>query len=178
MFSITKCSLPSTALLRRYVRSDTYTDCYETDVPGAISLAEYIAAFYTSPLFKLERKILEWAVARPSTDADVRNLAEGTTDTFAAWYVEDRRQEQILMCDFRDRTRSWLMVCQLSQNDNIRTRLNFGSAVVPVSKPGSGKMSLGFGYRFMLGFHKIYSRALLYSAKVRVSGRRSHNGYS
>ena len=108
-----KCPLPDDALLARYARTDAYTDCYRTEVTGAISFAEYVTAFYTSYLFKLERVILKFAVARPSSDADASRLAAGEADTFAAWYVEARSENEILLCDFRNRTRSWLMVSSL-----------------------------------------------------------------
>jgi hypothetical protein len=39
-----------------------------------------------------------------------------------------------------------------------RTRLYFGSAVV----------SLSFGFRALLGLHKVYSRVLLHAAKSRL----------
>ena len=171
MFSIEKCSLPDNALLVSYVRNDTYTDCYMTDVSGVVSHAEYVVAFYTTLLFKLERLILRWAVSKPSTDAEARSLAEGRLDTFAAWYVEGRSENQILMCDFRDRTRSWLMVSPLLEDGGTRTRLYFGSAIVPDHNPNSGKTSLGWGYGALIGFHKIYSEALLYSAKTHLKAQ-------
>lgn len=50
-----------------------------------------------------ERSILTWAVSKPSTDEQTTQLAEGKIDTFAAWYVETRSKNEILLCDFRDR---------------------------------------------------------------------------
>ena len=52
-------------------------------------------------------------------------------EKFAAWHVENRSENEILMCDFRGRTRSWLMVAPVSTVSDARTRLYFGSAVVP-----------------------------------------------
>ena len=79
-------------------------------MPGEISLQEYVQAFYKSWLFRLERLILRWAVKKPSSDVDVDRLARGEAQVFAAWTVEDREQNQLLLCDFRGTTRSWLMV--------------------------------------------------------------------
>jgi len=165
LFSIEKCSVPDGTLLARYVRNGAYTDCFRTEISAAVSHAEYVSGFYSTPLFKLERLILRWAVNKPSTDAEARQLAEGKIDSFAAWNVEDRSQNQILMCDFRHRTRSWLMVSPMFEDGGARTRLYFGSAVVPVRSPESAKTSLARGFGFLLGFHKIYSEALLYSAR-------------
>jgi hypothetical protein len=37
-----------------------------------VTLAEYVNAFYTTRVFRLERIILKWAVSRPSTDAQAK----------------------------------------------------------------------------------------------------------
>lgn len=171
MFSIQKCSIPDNALLASYVRDDTYTDCYKTDVEGVVSHADYVTGFYTTLLFKLERLILKWVVSRPSTDNEARQMAEGSIDTFSAWYVEGRSENQILMCDFRNRTRSWLMISPLLENGAARTRLYFGSAVVPVRNKQTGRTSLGRSFDALVGIHKIYSEALLCSAKSLLMAR-------
>lgn len=160
MFLIQPCSIPDRALLRRYLYDGAYADCYTTDVPGAVSHAQYVTAFYTTPVFKLERLILKWAVSRPSTDAEAEQLAAGTLDSFAAWHVEKRSENQLLLSDFLGRTKSWLMVEPMNTHSGIRTRLYFGSAVVPVKDPS---------YRALLGFHRIYSKVLLYAAKSRLT---------
>ena len=159
MSTIQPRPLPDNALLGEYARNGAYTDCYATDVPAAVSHERYVAAFYTTPLFKLERVILKWAVSKPSTDEQARQLAAGSLDTFAAWSVEKRVENQLLLRDFLGRTRSWLMVAPLADEAGVGTRLYFGSAVVPRGKSGSGPPPL-------LGFHQLYSRALLRSARV------------
>jgi hypothetical protein len=70
--------LPPGALLAKYVREGAYADCYVTDIAGAVSHAQYVEAFYTTAVFKLERLILKWAVSKPSTDGEARQLAAGT----------------------------------------------------------------------------------------------------
>ncbi|MBT8098177.1 MAG: hypothetical protein KJO82_00435, partial [Gammaproteobacteria bacterium] len=87
--SIAETPLPDNALLQRYVRSGDYTDCFSTRVDTVVSLPQYINAFYTTGIFKTERVILKWLVSRPSTDEDVRQLADASCDTFAAWSVQD-----------------------------------------------------------------------------------------
>jgi hypothetical protein len=148
---IEESALPKPSLLQKYARSGAYTDCFSTDIPSNVSLAAFVEAFYTTWLFKLERFILRIAVSKPSTDDEARRLLNGELERFAAWYVEDRADDQLLMCDFRDQTRSWFMVSP--------GRIYFGSAVIPVQKTS---------FRWLLGLHRLYSRALLAAAKSRL----------
>jgi hypothetical protein len=167
--AVQPCPLPDISLLSRYrLQSGPYTDCYSTEIAGTVSQAQFVAAFYTTWVFKLERTILKWAVARPSTDAQAALLAQGRLDAFAAWTVEDRREDQLLLCDMHGRTRSWLMAVPDASGD--RTRLYFGSAVVPAKGSESGA-DIGTGFRLLLGFHKIYSRVLLKAAVRRLQAR-------
>jgi hypothetical protein len=52
--------------------------------PGHIAPAQYVEAFYTTLLVRLERLLLAWLLSRPSTDLQVRRLATGEFDEFAA----------------------------------------------------------------------------------------------
>ncbi len=166
---ITKCALPNHALLADYRDRGAYTDCYVTEIGKSISHAELVAAFYTTWLFKLERWILAWAVAKPSTDEQARALAEGHLDSFAAWSVEGRRDNQLLLCDYQGRTRSWLMTEPLASEGRPGMRLYFGSAVVPVAGTATRKPKMGNAFNLLLGFHRLYSRALLGCARARCS---------
>ncbi len=173
MFSIESCKLPEEALLNSYLNCGAYTDCYRTEVPGTVTHAQYVRAFYTTSLFKLERMILAWFVSRPSTDHEAEQLAAGSSDHFAAWQVENRIENQLLLSDFHGRTRSWLMVLPVGDDSNPGTHLYFGSAITTVQNLKTGKMSLGAGFRALLGLHKIYSRLLLYSARLRLNAQSS-----
>ena len=164
MQPITRCELPDGALLRTYVAEGAYADCFATEIATSASLAAYVEAFYTTIPFKLERLVLALLVAKPSSDADARRLARGETETFAAWTVEARAPDQILLCDFLSRTRSWLMIAPTEAGG---ARLYFGSAIVPVGM-GSGRGRFGFPFNALLGFHKLYSRILLVAARSRV----------
>ena len=153
--------LPEGALLGAHARDGHYTDCFAADVAAAVSHAQYVEAFYTTWVFKLERWILRWAVAKPSTDAQARQLAAGTLRSFSAWAVEARADNQLIMRDqFTRRTCSWLMVAPLPGG---RTRLYFGSGVSP--QRGGG---LGLNFGLLLGFHTLYSRILLGAARRRL----------
>jgi hypothetical protein len=170
MSTILSCVLPHGALLSAYRDRGAYTDCYVTEVAWPVSRREYVEAFYTPAVFKLERRILGWFAAAPSSDEEVRRLASGALDAFAAWRVEAQTSEQLLLRDVSGRTRSWLMVEPIgSLEPSSGTRLYFGSAVVPVA--GAGKASLGVAFRALLGFHKVYSRLLLHSARSRLNAR-------
>ena len=167
MNPITTPPLPEHALLARYAGNGGYTDCYATDLPGSFSHAEFVAAFYTTWLFKLERAILKWLVAKPSTDDEAAELAQGGRQAFAAWTVEASAPNQLLMRDFLGNTRSWLMI--EPRHDGGVTRLYFGSAVVPRAGRDSPGPRLGFSFRALLGFHRRYSRALLAAARARLT---------
>ena len=167
--SIKPCPVPANALLARYVGDHAYTDCYRVEIAAAATQVQYINVFYTSWLFKLERAILAWAASRPSTDAEVKQLALGEIECFSAWHVEDRNDNQLLLSDFRDRTRSWLMALPaIDPNENAAvTTLYFGSAVV-ARRGADGEVRTGLLFGILLGFHKIYSKVLLHSAKTRL----------
>lgn len=171
MFIIKSCALPEQALLQRYRSSGAFTDCYRSEITAAVTHAEFVQAFYTTWLFKLERLILKWVVDLPSTDAQAQQLAQGGSEQFAAWRVEERSDNQLLLTDYRGRTRSWLMTHAIGAGEHRRTWLYFGSAVV-AAQPGG--QDIGRGFRLLLGFHKLYSRLLLYSASSSL--RRSTAG--
>lgn len=164
--TIEPCPLPDTALLARYQRDGSYTDCYSTVVAQPVPHGEYVQAFYSTALFNVERWILSWLVKRPSDDAQLRELAGGQGEAFAAWTVEARSPDQLLLCDFMGRTRSWLMV--QPEPGQTATRLYFGSAVVPRVDRRTGQARMGWGFHALLGFHRLYSRALLRAAQRRL----------
>ena len=172
MSSIQSCELPQAALLAKYLHAGAYADCYVTEVARPVSHAEYVEAFYSTPVFRIERLLLAWLVSKPSTDVQARELASGTLDTFAAWGVEGRSADQLLLSDFQGRTKSWLMSAASEAGGPASTRLYFGSAVVPVVSRKSGKARMGFAFRALLGLHKLYSRALLRAASSRLARSR------
>ncbi len=168
MSPIHRCELPADALLQRHAGAGAYADCYAVDVAGRVSHAAFVEAFYTTWVFKLERLILRLFASRPSTDDEARQLAAGTRDSFAAWSVEGRTADQLLLGDFTGRTKSWLMVAAAEGTASPKTRLYFGSAVVPVRSRRTGQAGLGWMFRALLGFHKLYSRILLGAARARL----------
>ena len=170
MFAVDQYELPDEALLRTYCDAGAYTDCYTTIVNGNVTLLEFVHAFYTTIPFRMERMMLAWALSKPSTDEQVRLLAEARTDEFAAWSVEGREANQLLMCDFKGRTRSWFSVEPSSDEHESSTRLYFGSAVVPTSDAVTGESRMGTAFHALMPFHRLYSKILLSSARARLSG--------
>ncbi len=169
MFPIERCQLPDDALLKKYADSEAYTDCYRTELKSRITHSQYVEAFYTTWLFKLERIVLKWWLSKPSSDSDAKKLAGDQTDVFAAWHVEERSENQLLLSDFQGRTRSWLMVAPMDNDGRRKTRLFFGSAVVPNKNKETKKNSFPPGFFILLAFHKIYSKLLLYSARTSLN---------
>ena len=168
--AIQPCSLPAEALLARYAGTGAYTDCYALDVAGAVSHAEYIEAFYTGRVFKIERFLLALFFSRPSTDIEVKQLAIGKTDRFSGWRVEDRGPNQVLMRDIiSGKTRSWLMVAPQAEGAAPATRLYFGSAVLAETIKATGERRMGATFAAVLWFHKLYSRILLDGARARLA---------
>ena len=154
--------------LGSYARTGSFTDCYVLTVQDEVSLPELIEAFYTTPIFKVERWILARAINRPSTDVQAHELATGKTQAFSAWKVEHRSETEILMK--AGQTRSWLSVSPVVRPSS--TKLLFGSAVVPVRAGGN----FGFIFHALLGFHRIYSRLLLSAAARQVAKNRNPHG--
>lgn len=168
MPTIQACELPAHALLRKYLLGGAYADCYVTDISRPVSHSEYVEAFYTTAVFKVERRLLAWFAAKPSTDLQARDLASGETSSFAAWRVEARSADQLLLSDFQGRTRSWLMCPPAANSASAGTRVYFGSAVVPMTSARSGEARMGMVFSALLGFHKLYSRVLLRAAASRL----------
>jgi len=163
------CEVPRDTSLRRYKDAAGYADCYVIEIPGVITQQAFITAFYSSPLFKVERTILRFLASKPATDADVERLAVGGAATFSAWRVEAQSSSELLLADFTGRTRSWLMALPaVDAASKPSTLLYFGSAVVSQPRGGSGAPTMGNLFSALLGFHRLYSRLLLAAAGRRV----------
>jgi hypothetical protein len=158
MLSVRSAPLPPDALLASYSSSGAYTDCYSVQLDRPASLGDFMAAFYTTGIFKLERWLLTSRF--PSSDKEAESLARGEVTRFCAWHVEDRRADQAVLA--AGRTRSWLMVAPSGES----TTLFFGSAIVPRRRGG-----LGWQFTILMGFHKLYSRILLRAAARRLASQ-------
>ena len=90
--------------------------------------AQFVEAFYTGGVSKVERLLLRVFISRPSTDLQARQLAAGELNEFAAWQAKARAVDPLLLCAIDGRSRSWLMVSAAQVPS--RTRLYFGSAAL------------------------------------------------
>ena len=87
MSCIRRCELPQGALLAKYLRGGTYADCYVTEVARPVSHAEYVEAFYTTAVFKVERLLLAWLVSLACTLAlpSSPSSTQGRGKQISAW---------------------------------------------------------------------------------------------
>jgi hypothetical protein len=169
MPTVRPCEVPLNSLLRHYGGGGGFADCYVAEVAGNVSQQAFIAAFYTSPLFKIERTLLKVLAARPASDTDAEQLSRGEASAFSAWRVEGQSPSELLLADVTGRTRSWLMAAPVvSPAREPRTRLYFGSAVVPRAGADGATRGMGWVFHALLGFHRLYSRALLLAASQRL----------
>ena len=182
MKHIQACPNPQSSLIERYDTPGGYTDCFITTLDIEITHQQFVEAFYTSWLFKLERWFLTFTVIKPSSDKQAKELAAGNRSKFSAWSVEERIKDQILMCDFQSKTRSFLMVesvladesnKQTANNSETnsrhpKTHLYFGTAIVPTAISKEGKPKLSLFFKGLLLIHKVYARALLKAARNRL----------
>ena len=163
--SVDQAPLPDGALLQEFVDLGEYTDCFVTQVRNEVTFPEYIESFYTTRLFKAERLVLKWLVSRPSTDDEARQLSRNEIHEFAAWKEHDRSDNQLVMMYFWQQTCSWFMLVP-QENGSL---LYFGTAVMRNRKTSFGR-DMPWIHRCLLGFHRLYSRALLRAA-ARQLGR-------
>lgn len=171
---VVQAAVPPDSLLRTFrdcpdpAAWERHSDCFRTTVDGRVALPAFVAAFYTSPVFRLERVILA-RFGWPSTDDDAHRVAEGASDRFAAWQVLARTPDQLLLGDMLGNTRSWFAVAPVAA-DPGRTELRFGSGIAGRPDPRTGERRRSLGFRLLGGFHVVYSRVLLASAARRLQG--------
>lgn len=157
---------PTGSLIAPFQTQDGfYVDAFCVHVPTRQYLRDFVSAFYTTRLFKVERTVLSLLARAPSSDADAMALAAGMTDRFAVWSVEARLDNEILLADRYGRTKSWLHAAEEGQG----TRLWFGSVVVPVARAGQPP-TLGPVFHTLERAHKFYARALLKAAASNLGG--------
>jgi hypothetical protein len=173
MPTVVSCPLPPSALLLASQAAGAFVDCYMTEVAGTVGHAAFVEAFYTTWLFKLERLLLGWLARRPTSDRQAMELATGGRDNFAVWHVEHRRTDQLLLAEETGRTKSWLMTEPQGMPEAAdtapRTRLYFGSALLPRTDRQTGQRRFGILFHLLLGFHRAYSKALLRAGAARVT---------
>lgn len=147
MTKVTACEVPEGSLLAQYGGPGDYRDCFRREVPGDVSLEQYIERFYSSMAFAPERVILG-LIGRGATAESIRALARGDTDKIAVWQLVKRTPDQILLLS-KDTNTASLLSTQPAEGN---TKLYFGSWVGGIDQSG---------WRAMLGAHVWYSCVLL-----------------
>ncbi|RTL37453.1 MAG: hypothetical protein EKK53_21010 [Burkholderiales bacterium] len=162
----TDAPVPSDSLLDRLARAKgAFADAYALRLPREVPLADFVEAFYTTRLFKFERSVLV-LLGKRSSDAMARAVARGDGERIAAWTVEARTADELLMHEDSGVTRSWFKAEALADGG---TMLWFGSALVPRRRGPGGEPTFGVGFHALIGFHRRYSRALLAAAVRRLA---------
>lgn len=88
-------------------------------------------------------------------------MSGGTTDEHAAWRVEAREADQVLLCDFLSYTRCWLMA---ERTGPSATTLWFSTAIVARRTRADGTPRLTRRFQALLPFHRRYAPILLAGA--------------
>lgn len=163
--------LPEGSLMQPYGQiAGGYTDAFQAEVVGEVTLEELIAVFFQTPLFRLERLILALVLRQPTWRRDVEALATGRADHFALWKVEARRPEEVMLAVGSGPIRSWLMV---RPSTEARTQVIFGSAILPTRELDNPEVAaLPRGYRMFDRLHQLYARLLLAAAARRLKRHR------
>lgn len=156
---------PDSLLARLAAERGAFADAYTLRFPRTVSLAEFVEAFYTTRLFKVERALLA-LFGKPSSDAMARAVARGDGLRLAVWTIEAREGDELLMHEDSGATRSWFKVEAVQGGG---TTLWFGSAVVPRQHKAGEGARMGRVFHALLGFHRWYSRALLKAAARRLA---------
>ncbi|MDR7270878.1 hypothetical protein J2X20_003536 [Pelomonas saccharophila] len=161
----TDTPLPPASLLGQLAEQrGAFADAYTLRFPRAVTLAEFVEAFYTTRLFKAERALIS-LLGKPSSDAMARAVARGEGERLAVWTIEARKPDELLMHEDSGATRSWFKV---EPGAAGATTLWFGSAVVPRRRGPGGEARMSWVFHALLGFHRWYSRALLSAAARRL----------
>ncbi|NRB30287.1 MAG: hypothetical protein HRU27_06805 [Rhizobiaceae bacterium] len=177
VMSLASGSEPEGAFISQYSTTlGGYSDCYYIDIQKDVALSDYILAFFSTPIFRMERLILNLVPSGRSNEQCVLDLAAGTGDKIAGWKTEKRDDSQLLLAVGDGPIRTWLMV-QGSPYSETTTRLYFGSAVLPTGMTKEGHPKLAIVFRLFAGLHIFYSRLLLWWA-ARDLGRKSRSRHS
>jgi len=161
MFRVRKSDIPDDALIGAYQnKPKTRIDCYRIFINEPVNLEEFIGRFYRGHLFRIERFLIGKIVGHPSSEAQLADLLSGTSTTFSAWTQSARNENQLIMCDYQDRTCSWFMIEPQDSGTNlyfgtILKLTNYFNRLEWLSKPI---------FTLCLPAHGIYSRLLLGAA--------------
>ncbi|MEY3136794.1 MAG: hypothetical protein RL580_526, partial [Pseudomonadota bacterium] len=72
---VNEIPVPADTLLHQLRQAGYFTDCFTTVVPRAVTLPQFVEAFFTTPLFKAERLVLRLLLRQRTTDRQAYELA-------------------------------------------------------------------------------------------------------
>ena len=159
---------PETSLLAQRRGEDWYRDAFRACVPGHVTLGTFVTEFFAGPAFLPERMALH-LIGRGAGAAEIAALAEGTATRFAAWEMEAREADQLLMHDFLDRTCCWLAVSHEGDASDLGAPHNAGEREQRFLWFGTGLRNPGGPFaRWLKQPHRAYARWLLAGAARRL----------
>lgn len=162
MIRVEERDSPKDSLLHQYTeKPGCHADAFMAEINFTPSLKDYITAMFGSPVFRIERVLLAVAAATPTFKKDLTAFALAEKDSFALWKTMERSDQELLMEVEKGRVRTWLMV---EPTEGETSKLWFGSAIVPKTTPSREVGDIGFTFKALMGFHKLYSRILLLAA--------------
>ncbi|APG49136.1 hypothetical protein [Phaeobacter porticola] len=162
MRQVEENGIPEGSLLQQFAeRPGFHVDAFVAHVGFTPSLNDYIVAMFDSRVFRIERALLALAAFKPTFKEGVAALAAAESDRLASWKTVQRTEQELLMEVEKGRVRTWLMV---EPAQGGASKLWFGSAVVPKPAQTGKAGGIGFVFRTLMGFHKLYSRVLLRAA--------------
>ena len=161
MFRVHKSDIPPASLVNAYQgKSCERIDCYRAFVDGPTNIENFVGRFYRGRLFRIERAMISLVTKHKSSDAQLDALLFGNSKRFSAWTQSGRTKNQLIMCDYQDRTCSWFMVEPYKTGTylyfgTIFKRTNYFGGLEWLSKPL---------FTLLLPVHGLYSRLLLGAA--------------
>ncbi|MTI09151.1 hypothetical protein [Curvivirga aplysinae] len=171
MTEVKETAIPLNSFMNFYHESPGHhADAFVGQIDGIVTLEDYILAFFDSPIFRIERSILSLFLLRRIKQSEIKELASGRSQQFALWKTKKRNEEELLLEVGDSQIRTWF---HTEQEQSNKTKLYFGSAIVPDTTSKNAKEGIGFTFRFFMGFHKLYSRILLQSALKKL--KRNNN---
>ncbi|KAF0682555.1 Aste57867_25353 [Aphanomyces stellatus] len=147
-------TLDPSALISRFVSvPHQHVDVFEVSLDQPTSVTDVARAFFQSPVFQVERMVLNLAGAYVTTDAAIDSLPFAVGDSVVMFKVVDTTPNELLF-KYSDKVNghSWLAV-----SDDGR-RLRFGSTIQNAS----------LAVRLFTPIHLIYAQVVLASAKYEL----------
>ena len=163
MVQVIATTLPKSAFLNDYEhRAGVYTDCFQTELPQRRHSRELHQRIFQHMALSHRTHDPQHSREKASLRRRYRAIgARHVKHNVRLAGFERRDADQILLEVPQTPIRTWLM----RSSEGEKTQLYFGSAILPDAVDRNGNAKMPFLFHALLGFHKLYARALLFSAK-------------